>query len=71
MEEAEPAHSSYPYFNRYLTHMMTKPPTKEFKFAVCLTILGNLKIVVIWIFIFIFFKGEQSKYFDIADIYWV
>ena len=36
-----------------------------------LTILGNLIIVVILIFIFIFFKVEQSKYLDIADIYWV
>ena len=43
----------------------------EFKFAVRLTILGNLIIVVILIFIFIFFKVEQSKYLDIADIYWV
>ena len=53
------------------TQMMTKPSTKEFKFAVRLTILGNLIIVVILIFIFIFFKVEQSKYLDIADIYWV
>ena len=37
------------------TQMMTKPSTKEFKFAVRLTILGNLIIVVILIFIFIFF----------------
>ena len=51
--------------------MMTKPSTKEFKFAAGLTILGNLIIVVILIFIFIFFKVEQSKYLDIADIYWV
>ena len=51
--------------------MMTKPSTKEFKFAVRLTILGNLIIVVILIFIFIFFKVEQSKYLDIADICWV
>ena len=49
--------------------MMTKPSTKEFKFAVRLTILGNLVIVVILILILIFFKVEQSKYLDIADIY--
>ena len=48
-----------------------KPPTKEFKFAVRLTILGNLIIVVILIFISIFFKVEQSNYLDIADICWV
>ena len=36
------------------TQMMTKPSTKEFKFAVRLTILGNL-IIVILIFIFISF----------------
>ena len=53
------------------TQMMTKPSTKEFKFAVRLTILGNLIIVVILIFISIFFKVEQSKYLDIADICWV
>ena len=53
------------------TQMMTKPSTKEFKFAVRLTILGNLIIVVILIFIFIFFKVEQSKYLDSADICWV
>ena len=53
------------------TQMMTKPSTKEFKFAVRLTILGNLIIVVILIFIFIFFKVEQSNYLDIADICWV
>ena len=35
--------------------MMTKSSIKEFKFAVRLTILGNLIIVVILIFIFIFF----------------
>ena len=43
------------------TQMMTKPSTKEFKFAVRLTILGNLIIVVILIFIFLFFKVEQSN----------
>ena len=41
------------------TQMMTKPSIQEFKFAVRLTILGNLIIVVILIFIFIFFKVEQ------------
>ena len=38
------------------TQMMTKPSTKEFKFAVCLTILGNL-IIVILNFIFISLKS--------------
>ena len=38
------------------TQMMTKLSTKEFKFAVRLTILGNLIIVVILIFISIFLK---------------
>ena len=41
--------------------MMTKPSTKEFKFAVCLTILGNLIIVVILIFIFIFLKLNNQN----------
>ena len=51
------------------TQMMTKPSTKEFKFAVRLTILGNLIIVVILIFIFIFFLKLNNQNILILQIY--
>ena len=51
------------------TQMMTKPSTKEFKFAVRLTILGNLIIVVILIFISIFFLKLNNQIILILQIY--